>query len=153
MAQSPALFGPRGDEEAIETGTVFAPKFDAEGLIVAVVADAETNELLMVGYMNAEALARTVETGEAWFFSRSRKALWRKGETSGNRLSVAGLRVDCDQDAILLKVTVAGDGVACHRLYRSCFYRSLPLAPKPGEVPALQFDTAMKRAGAPQRRD
>ena len=80
----------------------------------------------MVAHMNEEALARTIETGSAWFFSRSRKKLWRKGEESGNTLRVREMRVDCDQDAILLKVEIAGDAVACHQGYRSCFYRTRP---------------------------
>lgn len=142
-AQSP--FADRGDIEAIEAGTAFAPKFDADGLILAVVADAVAGDVLMVAHMNAEALSRTVKTGEAWFWSRSRKTLWRKGETSGNTLAVAEIRVDCDQDALLLKVAIAGDGVACHRGYRSCFYRTVG----PGEAPAgtatLAFDPTMPK--------
>ncbi|MCP4304267.1 MAG: phosphoribosyl-AMP cyclohydrolase, partial [bacterium] len=90
-------------------------------------------------------LARTIESGEAWFFSRSRARLWRKGEESGNTLSVNDIRVDCDQDAVLLGVTMAGNAVACHQGYRSCFYRSVPigLAPSPGLE--LAFDGTMKR--------
>ena len=121
------VFAARSDEETVETGTALMPKFDRDGLIVAIAVDAASGEVLMVAHMNAEALARTIETGEAWFWSRSRQKLWRKGEESGNTLSVAEMRVDCDQDAILLKVTIAGDGVACHQGYRSCFYRSVPL--------------------------
>jgi phosphoribosyl-AMP cyclohydrolase len=101
----------------------------------------------MVAYMNAEALAKTVATGEAWFWSRSRQSLWRKGEESGNALKVAEMRVDCDQDAILLKVRVAGDGVACHRGYRSCFYRKVPLGGEPAGAPRLEFDKDMRRVG------
>ena len=111
----PSRFAPRGDHDAIETGTDFAPKFDADGLIVAIAVDAATGEVLMVAHMNEEALARTIETGSAWFWSRSRQKLWRKGEESGNTLAVREMRVDCDQDAILLKVEIAGDAVACHR--------------------------------------
>jgi phosphoribosyl-AMP cyclohydrolase len=85
--------------------------------------DAGSGEVLMVAHMNAEALARTIETGEAWYWSRSRGALWRKGATSGQTQAVAEMRVDCDQDAILLKVRVGGDGGACHTGRRSCFYR------------------------------
>ena len=98
------VFAERTDEEAVETGTALMPKFDRDGLIVAIAADVATGEVLMVAHMNQEALARTIATGEAWFWSRSREKLWRKGEESGNTLSVAELRVDCDQDAILLKV-------------------------------------------------
>src|SRR3984893_13467084 len=116
------LFSPRGSEQEIEEGQAFAPKFDAAGLITCVVTDALTSELLMVAHMNAKALERTVSTGEAWFYSRSRRALWKKGETSGHVLRVVEMRVDCDQDVLWLLVqqVVAG---ACHTGRRSCFYR------------------------------
>jgi phosphoribosyl-AMP cyclohydrolase len=143
---APSPFADRGDIEAIEAGTQFAPRFDADGLILAVAADVATGEVLMVAHMNREALARTVESGEAWFWSRSRNRLWRKGETSGNTLAVVEIRIDCDQDALLLKVDVAGDGVACHRGYRSCFYRTVPIGSASGEEIALSFDTTMPRA-------
>ena len=138
-----SIFAPRGGLDAVETGTVLMPKFDRDGLIIAIAIDAKTSEVLMVAHMNEEALARTIATGEGWFWSRSRKELWRKGDTSGNRFGVREIRVDCDQDAILLKVEVAGDGAACHRGYRSCFYRSVPV----GETadPTLTFDTKMPR--------
>ena len=139
------LFADRTDEETVETGTALMPKFDRDGLIVAIAADAATGEVLMVAHMNGEALRRTIETGEAWFWSRSRGKLWRKGEESGNTLAVADLRVDCDQDAVLLKVVIAGDGVACHQGYRSCFYRSVPMGEAPSPATALTFDRAMKR--------
>jgi phosphoribosyl-AMP cyclohydrolase len=145
MPASPPQFAPRGDHEAIETGTAFAPKFDADGLIVAIAVDADGGEVLMVAHMNADALARTMETGEAWFWSRSRRKLWKKGEESGNRLAVAEIRVDCDQDAILLKVRIGGDGVACHQGYRSCFYRQVPAGEPPSADLALIFDPGMKR--------
>jgi phosphoribosyl-AMP cyclohydrolase len=118
------LFSPRGSPREIEEGRAFAPKFDAAGLITCVVTDAGTAELLMVAHMNAEALARTVETGEAWFYSRSRAALWKKGETSGRVLRIAEMRVDCDQDVLWLKVEQASAG-ACHTGRRSCFYRAI----------------------------
>lgn len=121
-----AQFEKPGDTAEIENGTVFMPRFD-NGLITCVVADAADGEVLMLAHMNEEALVRTIETGEAWFWSRSRSALWRKGETSGNSLRVIELRVDCDQDALLMLVTVSGGGVACHTGRRSCFYRTLPL--------------------------
>ena len=95
--------------------------------------------------MNAEALARTIATRDAWFWSRSRKRLWRKGEESGNTLALVELRVDCDQDALLLKVRMAGDRLACHRGYRSCFYRSVPLGAAATPEMRLGFDTAMPR--------
>jgi phosphoribosyl-AMP cyclohydrolase len=139
-------FAARGDAESIETGTAFAPKFDKDGLILAVVADATTGDVLMVAHMDREALARTIATGQAWFWSRSRKQLWRKGETSGNTLTVVEIRADCDQDALLLKVTIAGDGVACHRGYRSCFYRMIPIGEAGGDTVSLAFDPDMPRA-------
>jgi len=138
---SPPRFAQRGDHEAIEAGTALMPKFDADGLIVAIAIDAATSEVLMVAHMNEEALARTIASGEGWFWSRSRQELWRKGDQSGNRLTVREMRVDCDQDAILLKVEVAGDGIACHRGYRSCFYRSVALGDP--ATAALAFDKAM----------
>ena len=110
----------------IEEGTAFAPKYDADGLITAVVTDAGSGELLMVAHMNADALAKTIASGEAWYFSRSRKKLWKKGEESGNTQRVTELRVDCDQDAVWLKVEQSGGG-ACHTGRRSCFYRAGPL--------------------------
>jgi phosphoribosyl-AMP cyclohydrolase len=139
-------FAPRDAAEA-ESGTALMPKFDRDGLVTAIAQDAVSGEILMVAHMNAEALARTIATGEAWFWSRSRKALWRKGESSGNTLTVRELRVDCDQDAILLKVAVAGDGAACHMGYRSCFYRAVPLGAGPTPDLALTVDPAMPRPG------
>lgn len=106
-----------------ETGTALAPKYDAAGLITAVVTDHASGELLMVAHMNAEALERTIASGEAVFWSRSRQSLWRKGETSGNVLRVEELRIDCDQDAVWLRVIPAGP--ACHTGARSCFYRRI----------------------------
>lgn len=147
---APALFAARDDNEAVETGTAFAPKFDDDGLIVAIAADAATGEVLMVAHMNSDALARTIETGEAWFWSRSRKTLWRKGETSGNTLNVVEMRVDCDQDALLLKVEIVGDGVACHRGYRSCFYRIVAIGePQRGTI-KLSFDRDMRQVTRPR---
>ena len=104
----------------------FAPQFGADGLITAVVTDATSGDVLMVAHMNAEAVAKTIETGEAWYYSRSRKKLWKKGESSGHVQRVVELRVDCDQDALWLKVEQAGAG-ACHTGRRSCFYRAVPL--------------------------
>ena len=107
----------------LERGAVLSPRFDANGLIAAIAADARSGEVLMLAWMNAEALRLTLETGEAHYFSRSRNALWKKGETSGQVQTVVELRVDCDQDAVLLKVHPQGDGGACHVGFRSCFYR------------------------------
>lgn len=114
-------------KSALEEGTTFAPRFDANGLVTCVTTDAETSELLMVAHMNADALARTIETGEAWYWSRSRGELWHKGATSGQIQTIVEMRVDCDQDALWLKVKVAGDGGCCHTGRRSCFYREQPL--------------------------
>jgi phosphoribosyl-AMP cyclohydrolase len=108
----------------VEEGVVLRPRFDASGLITCVTSDAATGEVLMVAHMNEEALQKTVATGEAWYFSRSRKALWRKGETSGHVQRVAEIRIDCDQDAVWLRVEQAG-GAACHTGRRSCFYRAV----------------------------
>lgn len=131
------LFAPRGSTQAIEHGHAFAPKFDADGLIPAIVTDAHGGGVLMFAWMNAEALALTIATRTGHFYSRSRAQLWKKGEASGNVLDVIEMRTDCDQDVVWLKVHVAGDGVACHTGARSCFYRTLPL----GEpvTPGLQL--------------
>jgi phosphoribosyl-AMP cyclohydrolase len=115
----------------VETSLRFEPKFDADGLIPAIVTDAASGEVLMFAWMNADALAATLETRVAHFWSRSRGKLWKKGEDSGNTLAVTEARVDCDQDILWLKVTVAGAGVACHTGARSCFYRALSLGARP----------------------
>ena len=111
--------------EALEQGETLAPRFDAAGLIAAVTTHADTGEVLMLAWMNAEALARTLETGEAHYFSRSRNELWHKGATSGQIQAVDEVRIDCDQDAVWLKVRPQGDGGACHTGARSCFYRAV----------------------------
>ena len=111
--------------EQIETGSDFAPAFDANGLIPAVAQHAETGEVLMLAYMNDEALEMTLETHQAHYWSRSRQALWRKGETSGQTQTVVEVLTDCDQDVILLKVLPQGDGGCCHVGYRSCFFRAV----------------------------
>jgi phosphoribosyl-AMP cyclohydrolase len=110
-------------DESRENSTRLDPAYNADGLVAAVVTDAATGEVLMLAYMNAEALARTMASGEAWFWSRSRGRLWKKGESSGNVLKVTELRVDCDQDALWLKAEPAGP--TCHTGARSCFYRRL----------------------------
>jgi phosphoribosyl-AMP cyclohydrolase len=110
----------------IEEGVRLQPKFDADGLVTAVATDAATGEVLMVAHMNAEALANTIRSGEAHYYSRSRKKLWRKGEESGHTQRVIEIRVDCDQDAVWLRVEQKGPG-ACHTGRRSCFYRMVPL--------------------------
>jgi len=111
------------DADFIEQGSALTPRFDANGLIAAVATHADTGEVLMLAWMNAEALDRTLATGEAHYFSRSRNALWHKGATSGQIQQVAEVRIDCDQDAVWLKVRPQGDGGACHTGARSCFYR------------------------------
>lgn len=122
-AMTQASFPIAPSKTALERGDVLAPRFDANGLIAAIAQHAETGEILMLGYMNAEALARTLEIGEAVYFSRSRNEIWHKGATSGQIQTLVELRVDCDQDCVLLKVLPQGDGGACHVGFRSCFYR------------------------------
>jgi phosphoribosyl-AMP cyclohydrolase len=129
---------PAADAKAIlEEGTAFTPKFDANGLIVCVTIDARDGQVLMLAYMNAEALRLTLETGVAHYWSRSRQGLWRKGDTSGQVQRVKEIRTDCDQDALLIAVEPGGDGGACHTGRRSCFYRTLVAD---GEAPRLVFD-------------
>jgi phosphoribosyl-AMP cyclohydrolase len=130
-------FSPRGTKVEIEEGLELSPRFDADGLLTAVVTDAADGTVLMVAHMNAEALALTIETGQAHYWSRSRKALWKKGETSGHLQRVTDLRIDCDQDAVWLKVEQAG-GAACHSGRKSCFYRAIPLGEAPS--PALRMN-------------
>jgi phosphoribosyl-AMP cyclohydrolase len=125
----------------IEEGLAFAPRFDEGGLVTCVATDARSGNVLMVAHMNQEALARTIETGEAWYYSRSRRKLWKKGESSGHVQRVAEMRVDCDQDAVWIKVEQQGLGV-CHTGRRSCFYRAVPLG-KAGSV-TLEFRDADK---------
>jgi phosphoribosyl-AMP cyclohydrolase len=110
-----------------EESTVFTPRYDASGLIPAIVTDAKDGSVVMLAYMNAEALRLTFETGEAHFWSRSRNELWRKGATSGETQQVVDVRLDCDQDALLLSVALSGRGVACHTGRHSCFYRRVSL--------------------------
>jgi phosphoribosyl-AMP cyclohydrolase len=119
----------------LEEGNALTPRYDASGLVTAVVTDVATGGVLMLAHMNAEALQRTIESGEAWYFSRSRHKLWKKGEESGHVQRVVELRVDCDQDAVWLKVEQAGGG-ACHTGRRSCFYRRVPLGKRGA---ALEF--------------
>ncbi len=120
---NPSPFAKRGDKETVENGWTFMPKFDGQGLMPAVTVDAESGAVLMLAYMNEEALKLTIETGEAHYWSRSRGELWRKGATSGNTQKVEEIRTDCDQDTILLRVHPKGP--ACHVGHRSCFYRTV----------------------------
>ena len=137
---------------SIEEGTVFAPRFDAHGLITAVTTDSTSGAVLMLAHMNAEALARTIETGEVHYYSRSRGKLWKKGETSGEIQRLVELRTDCDQDALLVIVEQTGRGAACHTGRRTCFYRRIvledgaPALVDSGEPPL--FDPAEVYAGS-----
>jgi phosphoribosyl-AMP cyclohydrolase len=121
------LPAPSRDKASLEEGLSFTPRFDASGLVTAVVTDDQDGTLLMVAHMNAEALALTLQTGVAHYWSRSRKTLWKKGETSGNLQHVVAALTDCDQDAIWLRVKVAGHNATCHTGRRSCFYRTVQL--------------------------
>lgn len=136
---SPEGFAARRSIEQVEEGEELAPKFDGQGLIVCVTTDADGGDVLMVGYMNAEAFRLTIETGQAHYWSRARRTLWHKGATSGLVQEVVELRIDDDQDALWLCVRVRGSGASCHVGYRSCFYRRVPTgAPvEPGRK--LQF--------------
>ena len=125
MSESFRFPSPGSAAEA-EEGRALAPKFDADGLVTCVATDARSGDVLMVAHMNGEALQKTIATGEAWYFSRSRRALWRKGESSGHVQRVVEMRVDCDQDAVWIRVEQAGEG-ACHTGRRSCFYRAVPV--------------------------
>lgn len=145
MPATTLQFADRKSIEQVEEGTDLAPKFDERGLITAVTSDAESGELLMQGYMNAEALALTIATGEAHYYSRSRKTLWHKGASSGLVQKVAQLMIDDDQDCIWLRVDVAG-GASCHVGYRSCFYRQIPVGSDrqdDGQI-ALEFTDSEK---------
>ena len=118
-------FSPAASKAELEESAIFTPRFDEKGLIVCVTTDSNTGAVLMVAYMNEEALRLTLETGVAHYWSRSRASLWRKGDTSGQMQTVTEMRADCDQDALLLKVTGAGDGNSCHTGRPSCFYRKV----------------------------
>jgi phosphoribosyl-AMP cyclohydrolase len=143
MAEN-ASFAPPGAAADLEEGAALTPKFGPDGLITCVATDAASGAVLMVAHMNADALAKTIATGEAWYFSRSRGKLWRKGESSGHFQRVVEMRIDCDQDAIWIKVQQTGG--ACHTGRRSCFYRAVPVG-KGGAVTlefrdGLSFDPA-----------
>ena len=126
------------DPESGEETTEFQPRFGPDGLIAAIVTDADTGQVVMFAWMNADALDRTLATGKAHYWSRSRRALWQKGETSGNVQTVREIRIDCDQDALWLSVDTAGAGVNCHTGRKSCFYRQVRRADDGGT--RLVFD-------------
>jgi phosphoribosyl-AMP cyclohydrolase len=130
--------------EEVEEGSTLSPKFDKNGLIPCVTTDSETHEVLMLGYMNAEALIKTVEEGEAYYFSRSRQKVWHKGATSGLIQAVKEIRIDDDQDSIWLSVEVGGSGASCHVGYKSCFYRSIPIKNKVSKNIELKWEEDKK---------
>lgn len=137
-------FAARETVEQVEEGLALAPKFDADGLIPCITTDANTGDVLMLGYMNGEALQRTIATGDAHYWSRSRQCLWRKGATSGLDQKLVEMRIDDDQDAVWLRVRVAGSGASCHVGYRSCFYRSVELGGPPGGPARLVFNESRR---------
>jgi len=132
------LFGRRESVEQVEEGHELAPRFDAQGLIPCVTTDHHSGEVLMVAVMNREALSRSIETGEAHYYSRSRRVLWHKGATSGLVQKIVEMRIDDDQDCVWLRVEVAG-GASCHVGYRSCFYRKVPVGTERMTGTALEF--------------
>ena len=138
-----SIFAARATTDQVEEGRLFAPKFDADGLITCVVTDAGTADVLMLAHMNQEAVAKTLATGEAWYYSRSRAKLWKKGETSGHTQRVVEMRVDCDQDALWIRVEQTGPG-ACHTGRASCFYRTVPLKQTDLRRLVLEFRDADK---------
>lgn len=137
------MFAQRLTIEQVEEGHELAPKFDDDGLLPVVTTDAESGEVLMHGYMNAEALTKTIQTGEAHYWSRSRQVLWHKGATSGLVQKVQEIRIDDDQDAVWLRVDVQG-GASCHVGYRSCFFRSVPVGAGEDAVTPLTFEETEK---------
>jgi phosphoribosyl-AMP cyclohydrolase len=136
---APPAFASPGDKPALEEGQVLTPRFNADGLITAITVDHASGAVLMLAHMNAEALSRTLASGDVWYYSRSRNALWRKGETSGNIQRLIEMHVDCDQDALLLRVEQIGP--ACHTNRRSCFYRQVVME---NGVPVLSTPDSVK---------
>ncbi|MEO0498460.1 MAG: phosphoribosyl-AMP cyclohydrolase [Pseudomonadota bacterium] len=128
MTEETALFEPPGDKKTLESVNRFTPRFGADGLMTAVTVDATTHQVLMVGHINDVALAATLKTGEAHYWSRSRQELWHKGATSGNVQKIVQILTDCDQDALVLRVDVSGAAATCHTGRTSCFYREVPVA-------------------------
>ena len=133
-----SYFAKRISIEQVEEANELAPKFDEHGLISCVTTSAKNGEVLMLGYMNEEALKKTIETGEAHYFSRSRQVLWHKGATSGLIQKIVEMRIDDDQDAVWISVEIPGDA-SCHVGYRSCFYRAVPTGEVPKNAEILEF--------------
>ena len=140
----PNRFAERVSIEQVEEGFVLAPKFDTDGLIACITTEAQTGDVLMHGYMNGEALERSIETGEAHYWSRSRQQLWHKGATSELTQKIVEMLIDDDQDAIWLRVRVAGSGASCHVGYRSCFYRKVEIGAQSSEPTPLVFTETKK---------
>ena len=139
------MFKKRENVAAIEEGKLLSPKFNDHGLIPVITTDYKTNEVLMHGFMNEEALKKTIETKEAHYWSRSRHEIWRKGETSGFKQKVIEIRIDDDQDALWMNVDI-GEGASCHVGYKSCFYRSIPLGEiKNSEDIQMNFEEDKKK--------
>ncbi len=137
------LFSPRISIEQVEEGNELAPKFKEDGLIPVVTTDAISGEVLMHGYMNTEALEKTILTGEAYYWSRSRQSLWHKGATSGLIQKIIEIRIDDDQDAVWLRAEVNG-GASCHVGYRSCFFRSVPIGDNSNNAKKLNYEETEK---------
>ncbi|MBS0242583.1 MAG: phosphoribosyl-AMP cyclohydrolase [Proteobacteria bacterium] len=151
MTDTAMKFGAPGDKAALEEGRELTPRFDGAGGIAAVATDADTGEVLMLAWMNDEALALTIETGEAHFWSRSRGRLWKKGEESGNVLRVVEMRTDCDQDAVWMRVRISGAGAACHTGRRTCFYRTIPVGTGATKAHPTLIDSGVPIAFDPAR--
>ena len=143
-SNSAPCFASRETVAQVEEGSLLAPRFDRDGLIPCVTTDATSREVLMLGYMNAEALQKTIATGEAFYWSRSRQCLWHKGATSGLIQQVVEMRIDDDQDAVWLRVRTAGTGASCHVGYRSCFYRRIDLNQESERPANLEFTEDQK---------
>jgi phosphoribosyl-AMP cyclohydrolase len=145
-----SAFAERTDKRAVEESLLLAPKFDADGLIPAVATCVKTGDVLMLAYMNAEALQKTIEIGEAVYYSRSRQELWHKGKTSGHVQKVIELRIDCDQDAIWMKVDQLGEG-ACHTGFSTCFYRAIPTGQVLDEQPYMMEQKLIDKTFDPKK--
>jgi len=137
-------FKKRISVEEVEEGLSLTPKFDEDGLIPCITTDNNTGEVLMVGYMNAESLTKTIENGEAYYFSRSQQKIWHKGSVSGLKQKIVEMKIDDDQDSIWISVDVSGSGASCHVGYKSCFYRSIPIKSKVDDNIELIMDDEEK---------